>query len=582
MALRQPIVSVMGHVDHGKTSLLDFITGSKKAEREAGGITQHIHAIEVPAASIEKLSKGLIRPGQMNLPGLLFIDTPGHRAFISMRRRGGSLSDMAVVVVAINEGFMPQTKEVLQILRHEKTPFVVAVNKIDLIQGFRPLPKNVPIAKALESLPPETRKTIDDRIYAIAEELYKAGFSADRYDRVTDYAHNVALVPVSAKTGAGIPDITLLLVGLSQKFLSEDLKADSEQVEATILECSEEKGLGPVASIVLYRGRLKEGDTIAVSGQEKPFLSRIRSLYKPGKPASEKLVGVKHADAAAGLMVAAPDMDKALPGGIMKVVPAGADGARLLEELEMEASPARSVQESGVWLKADTLGSLDALLFECQEAHIAVKGLEVGAVTKREVTIMGAMKDASSRAILVFNNVITAEAEVAADSSGVHIFSDEVIFRLIDKYRQWQVEAKSEVDKERRKEFSHPAKIQVLPGLVFRSSKPAIVGIKILVGTVRPSSRLVNAAGEEVGLLKGMQESNHSIQEASQGAEVAAAIEGATVGRNLNEGDVLYVALTESAVREMKHIELNPAERSVLEEFITLQRSRPGNRFWGL
>lgn len=582
MTLRQPIVSVMGHVDHGKTTLLDLITASKKAEREAGGITQQIQAVEVPLSNLEKLCKGLIKPGQFSVPGLLFIDTPGHRAFVSMRRRGGSLADVAVLVVAINEGFMPQTKEVLQILRHERTPFVVAVNKLDMIPGYRPLPKNQPLAKSIETLPADAQKYLDERIYAIAEDLYKAGFSADRFDKVTDYAHNVALVPVSAKTGAGVPDLVALLVGLSQKFLSTDLKESEGRGEATVLECSEEKGLGAVASVILYEGSIGEGDTIAVSGQETPFLSKVRALYHHGKGTGDKLQEIKQAKAAAGLVLSAPDMDRALPGGIVRVVPPGVEPARALEELGLETTPARSVVDNGIWLKSDTLGSLDALFFECQEARISVKGLEVGTVTKREVTIMSAVRDPTCRAILVFNNAITPDAETAAEASGVRIFSDEVIFRLIDKYREWREESKLAVERERRREIPHPAKIQVMPGHVFRSSKPAIVGIRVMIGIIRPQTRLVNAAGVEVGLLKGIQESNHAVPEAGEGAEVAAAIDGAIVGRTLSEGEVLYVCLSEGAVRELKNVELSATERQALQEYIGIQKSKTGNRFWGL
>ncbi len=582
MSLRQPIVSVMGHVDHGKTSLLDFITTSKKAAREAGGITQQIQAIEVSASNLEKLCKGLIKPGQLTVPGLLFIDTPGHRAFISMRRRGGSLADVAVLVVAINEGFMPQTREVLQILRHEKTPFVVAVNKLDLVPGYRPLPKGQPLANALASLPPDSQKYVDERIYAIAEELYKLGFSADRFDKVIDYAHNIALVPVSAKTGAGVPDLLALIIGLSQKFLAGELKAHEVHGEATILECSEEKGLGSIVNAILYNGTMSAGDTIAVTGQEGPFLSKIRALYRHRRPGSGTLQETQTAKAAAGLVVSAPGMERALPGGILRVVPEGVDPERVREELGLETNPARSVTENGVWLKSDTLGSLDALFFECQEARIAVKGLEVGSVTKREVTIMSAVRDPSCRAILVFNNAITPEASMAAGSSGVQIFSDEVIFRLIDKYREWREVVKLQTDRERRKEIPHPAKVQVLPGHVYRSSKPAIVGIRVLTGIVRPQTRLVSASGAEVGLLKGIQESNHSVPEAVEGAEVAAAIDGAVVGRTLAEGDILYVSLSESTVRELKAIELTNSEKKVLEEYISIQKTKTGNRFWGL
>jgi translation initiation factor 5B len=135
--IRQPIVSVLGHVDHGKTSLLDYIRGSTVAAREAGAITQHIGATEVPINAIYNVCGELLKGKKFTLPGLLFIDTPGHHAFTTLRIRGGSLADIAILIVDINEGFKPQTYESLRILKQYKTPFIVVANKIDAISGWQ-------------------------------------------------------------------------------------------------------------------------------------------------------------------------------------------------------------------------------------------------------------------------------------------------------------------------------------------------------------------------------------------------------------------------------------------------------------
>jgi len=141
--LREPIVSLLGHVDHGKTTLLDRIAGSVRASKEAGGITQHIGAIEVPGEVVRRLCEGILRTDQLSVPGLLFVDTPGHRSFETLRRRGGALADLAILVIDVREGIMPQTRESIQILRHEKTPFAIALTKIDLLSGWRK-PTGVP------------------------------------------------------------------------------------------------------------------------------------------------------------------------------------------------------------------------------------------------------------------------------------------------------------------------------------------------------------------------------------------------------------------------------------------------------
>ena len=221
-SIRQPIVSVLGHVDHGKTTLLDRIRGTGVAGREAGGITQHIGATEVPLAAIMEACGDLVKGKTFRIPGLLFIDTPGHVAFSTLRARGGALSDLAVLVIDVNEGFRPQTIESLNILKRYKTPFLVAANKIDLVPGWRKH-EGKPFVVSYEDQPPSTRDELDRRMYEVVGRLFEHGFSAERYDRVADFTTNIAVVPVSAKFGEGIPDLLLMLIGLAQRFLEQQL-----------------------------------------------------------------------------------------------------------------------------------------------------------------------------------------------------------------------------------------------------------------------------------------------------------------------------------------------------------------------
>ncbi len=587
MPLRQPIVSMMGHVDHGKTSLLDKIAGSAKASKEAGGITQHIGAVEVPLKVIEKVCAGLLRAEQFSIPGLLFIDTPGHRSFVTMRRRGGALADIAIVVIDVREGVMPQTREVLQILRHEKTPFIIAANKVDTIQGWRPPPPRTPLSTFLATLPTDTQKALDDRIYSLSESLDALGFSAERYDRVSDYTRNVAMVPVSAKTGAGLPDLLAVMVGLSQRYLEQELRQEERAGEATVLERTEERGIGPVANVIVYQGRMRVGDPIVVTGVDGPFVSKIRVLTRPtvvraGRgTASRRMESLTEATAAAGVQLSAPGIEKALPGGLIKViVGAGEEAAtKACEELESETYPVASVEENGVWLKADTLGGLEALAFECKEAQIPIKGAEVGAVSKRDALVMKAVKDPLCRAILAFSVPVLPEAASVLPSADVKVFPGEVMYRLLEEYQEWREKRRTEMEEERRKALVHPAKLQVIPGFVFHRSHPAIVGVKVLAGTLRPPSRLMIRDGTEVGLLRGLQDKGESLKEAEEGTEVAASIEGATVGRSFNEGDTLYVSMSEETARSLAKVPLRPSEREVFDEILTIRRAK--EPFWG-
>ncbi len=582
--LREPIVSLLGHVDHGKTTLLDRIAGSVRASKEAGGITQHIGAIEVPGATVRRLCEGILRTDQLAVPGLLFVDTPGHRSFETLRRRGGALADLAILVIDVREGIMPQTRESIQILRHEKTPFAVALTKIDLLSGWRKPAGPVPLAEVL-ARSPEFVRALDQRLYSVAEGLLELGFSAERYDRVSDFTRNVGLVPVSAKSGVGVPELIALLVGLSQRFLKEELVLVTDGGEATILERSDQKGVGPVGNVIVYKGRLRVGDAIVVTGRSEPFASRVRGLYrpvalKPGTASKQvKLRSLDEVEAAAGVYLAAPGIEDAMPGGLLKVVTSPEEEAAARSELAQESTPVADVAETGVALCADALGGLEALAFECREHHIPVHEASVGPVARPTVMRVADVKDPTHRAVLAFNVPVLPDALPEGEATEVRIFRSDVMYRLIEEYEHWRDERQRSLRAQRRLELAHPAKIEVLPGFVFRMSKPAIVGVKVLGGTLRPGVRLMKTDGTEVGVLKGLQKDGESVPEAEESTELAASIDGGVVGRNLKEGDQLLVAIPESVARTLRQQELTPRETEILEEVARIHR--PTHPFWG-
>ena len=583
--LRQPIVSLLGHVDHGKTTLLDRITGASRASQEAGGITQHIGAFEVPKSTLLRLSHGLLQPEQVSIPGFLMIDTPGHRSFETMRRRGGALADLAILVVDVNEGVMPQTRESIQILRREKTPFAVALTKVDLVDGWRDPAAHASLKTQLQRCGPEYEHALDLRLYSIVEELLPFGFSSERYDRVSDFTRNVGIVPVSAKSGVGVAELVALVVGLSQRFLEKDLALANVPAEGTILERTEQRGLGPVASLIVYQGTFHTGDEVVMTGTSGPFSSRVRGLYRPppagprhGAP-SKKVESVSEVSAAAGVYLAAPNVEQALPGGLVKAVRTEEERTSTLAELTQESQPVADLAESGIALAADTLGGLEALAFECRAASLPVHVAEIGPVNRTTVLLMADVKDATHRAILAFNVPVLPDAVPESLRDHVRIFSGQVMYHLLEQYTKWRDETLHAVDVERRQEIVHPAKLKVLPGFVFRRSKPAVVGVRVLGGQLRPGVRLMSIRGEEVGVLRSLQRENESVKEAEEGAELAASIEGATVGRTLQEGDVLYVTIPESSARALRDRPLSEGERSVLDEVIRIRRAT--QPFWG-
>ncbi|WP_455391847.1 translation initiation factor IF-2, partial [[Eubacterium] cellulosolvens] len=286
MVIRQPIVSVLGHVDHGKTSLLDHIRGSTVVSREAGKITQHIGATEVPIETIMEICGELLQDKGLKIPGLLFIDTPGHHAFTTLRARGGVLADIAVLIIDINEGLKPQTLESINILKQHKTPFIIAANKIDRINGWEPK-YDRSFFESFNSQIKDVQDVIDNMLYRLIGDIFEEGLQTERYDRISDFTKTIAIIPISAKTGEGIPDLLMVLIGLAQRFLENQLETEKGPGEGTVLEVKEERGLGTTIDTIIFNGTIHKNDTIVIgTSVGKPIITKVKALLKP-KPLDE-------------------------------------------------------------------------------------------------------------------------------------------------------------------------------------------------------------------------------------------------------------------------------------------------------
>lgn len=550
--LRTPIVVVMGHVDHGKTTLLDKIRGTAVAKGEAGLITQHIGATEVPLDVVQDFC-GSHFGKEIEIPGLLFIDTPGHHAFTSMRSRGGSLADLAVLIVDVNEGFQPQTIESLSILKRFKTPFVVAANKMDRIGGWHTT-TNAPFAKSLKVQSERVSEILDTRLYELVGELYKYGFDADRYDRITDFTRTVGIVPISAITGEGVPDLLMILVGLAQRFLKDNLQLTATGPGVgTILEVKEEKGLGTTLDVILYNGEFFAGDTVIVGTSREPLVTKIRALLKP-KPlaeirSEERFLPVKHVSAASGVKVSAPKLDNALAGSTIRVVSNPDEVEALSLELKSELDAVRiDTENEGLIIKSDTIGSLEALVGELKARDIHIHYADVGPISRRDVIRAAAINDPLLSAILGFNVDILPDALNEIQKTNVPVFSSDIIYTIIESYERWVEDQKNKMEQERLEAVIRPGAVRILPDCVFRQSKPAVVGVQVIGGIVRTQVNLMREDGANVGVIKGIQAHNENQGSATVGQEVAISIDGPTVGRQIHEGDILYVNIDRKSV----------------------------------
>ncbi|HPY59751.1 MAG TPA: translation initiation factor IF-2 [Methanospirillum sp.] len=586
--IRTPIVCVLGHVDHGKTSLLDRIRGSSVVTGEAGAITQHIGATIVPIDSIVNMSGGM-KNLNISIPGLLFIDTPGHHAFTTLRARGGALADMAIVVVDINQNFQPQTIEAIQILRNFKTPFVVAATKLDRIHGWRPTEKS-PFLKSFATQNERVTLMVETKIYDIVAVLAEHGFSSERYDRVSDFSKNLAIVPVSAHTGEGISDLLMVLIGLAQRYMEEALALTVDGPgSGTVLEVKEEKGLGATIDVILFDGTIRVGDEIAVATTDGVQTTKVRSLLQP-RPMQEILVEdrfsrVKEVIAAAGVKVSAPGLDQVIAGSPVRVTGDNpeeikASIAREMTEINVTLSP------EGLVIKADTIGALEALCKELSAHEIPVMKAEVGQVSRHDVIEAETIKNPLYRVLIAFNTPVLPDAQdllkEPAYSEMIQFFSGNVIYHILEDYLEWRNNLKRIMDQKRFEKIIFPAKIVVLPGCVFRQNNPAVVGVRILSGTLRTGVNLIRRDGRKAGTLKTMQLRKENIQEAQAGDEVAISIEGATVGRQFDVEDELIVNIPEKHVKILETemlSHLSEDSKEVLSEYINLYRRE--NPFWG-
>ncbi len=583
MAVRHPIVSVMGHVDHGKSTILDRIRGTEVVSREAGGITQHIGATDVPIETIYKLCGPLIGDRKFSVPGLLFIDTPGHYSFVSLRTRGGALADLAILVIDINEGLKPQSIESINILKKSRTPFVIAANKIDLIPGWRHEEWKT-FGEAMASQDPRVVAELEEKLYSLSGKIFdKSGLSADRFDKITDFTKTVAIVPTSGKYGEGLPDLLLMLVGLAQRFLEEELRTEEGPGEGTVLEVKEERGIGTAIDVIVYKGTVSVGDQIVVSAAKgDPIVTKIKGLQRPRpldeiRDPTQRFDRVKEASAAAGIRVIAQNLENAMAGGTMRVVSGNLE--ELLEEVRSESQIHAELAEQGIIVRGDAIGSLEAFAFEAKKTELPIRKIDIGNVTRKDIVEASHFDNPLHRAIFAFNVGINEDAKAESLETGVKIFENDVMYRMLEEYQAWCGERKKELEVEKRLEVTFPGKVSIMRDHVFRVSKPAIVGVRVLAGRIRPGQRLIKEDGREVGKIKSIRSGEESMKEAVMGAEVAISIDDATVGRQIDVEDILLVDIPEGDAHQLGSYQLKQDEIEVLEQLAVIKRKeRP---FWG-
>jgi len=582
--MRQPIICMLGHVDTGKTSLLDKIRGTAVQLREAGGLTQQIGASYFPFDTLVAITQKLVKNFKVNIKvsGLLVVDTPGHEAFANLRTRGGSVADIAILVVDVMHGFENQTYESLNILKSRKVPFIIAANKIDRVDGWR----SEEYASFLENYQKQqdwVKEDLDNRIYNIMGTLSRQGISSDRFDRVRNFTKNVAVVPVSAKTGEGLGELLAVLIGLTQQYLEQKLQVTDGRALGTVLEVREEPGLGTTINAIIYDGVLRSDDTIVIGGKEGPIVSKIRAILVP-QPLDEirdprkKFNTIDEAPAAAGIKIAAPELDDAIPGSPLIAVGEEMTEEKAIEEVEAEMERLKvDTDQTGIILKTDTLGSLEALVESIRQKGVPIRIADIGDVSKRDVMEALSVKHEEPLygAILAFNVKLLPDAEQEAKDQKIPVFWNDIIYNLMDEYIRWMEEEREAKARQEFDKLVKPGKIKIMDGFIFRRAKPAIFGVEVLGGSIEPGVNMINEQGDRIGRITQIQESGEAVSQAEAGKEVAVSMPQPIVGRHIKERDVLYVDVPEKDAKILRTKytnRLTESSNEVLMELVEFKR----------
>ena len=578
-------MAVLGHVDSGKTSILDKIRGTGVQGREAGGITQHIGASFLPDETIQKICGSLydkLGSTETKIPGILVIDTPGHEVFTNLRARGGSAADIAILVVDINRGFQPQTNESLKILESRKVPFVVALNKVDMISGWQK--SDIPyISQAIKKQITPVQTTIDEQIYNVVGALSILGYQSEAFYRVQDFKKEISIVPVSARSGVGIPELLAVLVGLTQQFLQKKLDQEEKSTRGIVLEVNEEVGLGPTVNMILIDGHLTKEDNLVFAKRDSVIITKPKAMLLP-KPLDEmrdprdKFKPIDEVNAAAGIKIASPELDGVLPGS---TVYASSDLEEAKELKNLLESEMKSVfidtETTGLIIKCDTIGSLEAITEMLRRQQIPISKADIGPVTRRDVMEAKAIKEKDRHlgVILAFNVKIFSDAETEADESHIKIFEDKIIYSLIDNYSLWVEEDSVDIENSIFNEFTPLCKFTFLKGYAFRNSNPAVFGIRVDVGKLRQKTTFMNKTGKKIGTIHSLENEGKTVNIVKTNEEVACSVQNVTIGRQILEEDVFYTLPrpdeAKNLLKKYAH-KLSSEELQVLNEIVEIQR----------
>ncbi|KAH7385275.1 hypothetical protein DE146DRAFT_195713 [Phaeosphaeria sp. MPI-PUGE-AT-0046c] len=590
--LRSPICCILGHVDTGKTKLLDKIRQTNVQEGEAGGITQQIGATYFPVEALEKKTAVVNKDKEFvfNVPGLLVIDTPGHESFTNLRSRGSSLCNIAILVIDIMHGLEPQTIESMRLLRDKRTPFIVALNKIDRLFGWKKIDNNG-FVDSFNLQKASVQSEFEERWTFVRTQLQEQGFNSELFHKNKSMSKFVSVCPTSAHTGEGIPDMIKLIVRLTQERLTNNLMYLSE-VECTVLEVKVIEGLGTTIDVILSNGVLHEGDRIVLCGNPEPIVTNIRALLTPAEMkelrVKSQYVHNKEVKAAMGIKISADGLDQAIAGSRLLVVGPDDDEEDLMDEVMGDLAHLLSkVSKSGrgVSVQASTLGSLEALLEFLRVSKIPVSTISIGPVFRKDVLRAGIMLEKAPEyaVMLCFDVKVDKDARAYADEVGVKVFEADIIYHLFDKFTAHMKQLEEQRKEESKMLAVFPCVLR--PVAVFNKKDPIVVGIDVIDGNLKITTPVcaikknpITGVKEVINLgrVTSIERDHKQINVCKKGQpSVAVKIEGPNqpaYGRHLEESDTLYSAISRKSIDTLKEFFRNDVSQDEWKLLIELKK----------
>jgi translation initiation factor 5B len=564
--MRSPICAFLGHVDAGKTSIMDAIRDTMNAYKESGGLTQNIGSTEVPTDRIKEIASDLLSKFNINIkvPSILFIDSPGHEAFVTLRKRGASIADIVILTVDITEGIQNQTIESIEILKSYKTPFLIALTKIDTIRGFYKQ-ENKSFLEFISKQNQDYIQKLDEKIYNLIADFSIYGFQAERYDRVKEFTKEISIIPLSSINSIGIKDLIVMIIGLSQRYLELDKQTSNS---AAILEEKNVKGLGKVYDAIVYSGKISVGDKVIVQTQNGTIENKIKGIMRL-IPMEESRENFGKYDSLSSIEATAPIRlilrePNAMIGTSITAFVSDEEKNKIIEEINAENVGYNNDESKGLVVCADSIGSIDAIRNIAKSFGIEIGKTKIGEPSKMDITTASI----NGGALICFNVPISRQTESMAEEYSVKIISANSIYTLFDSYNEFEKELKNMNLEKKLERLKLPSKFVFIKGNIFRRSSPCVFGVEVLGGEIRQNYPIINVKGERVGRILDIESDKTKLNRAIIGDKVAISIDDAVYGRNIIDGDILYTDISMPDVMKFDDVEeeLTSDYREVLSE----------------